>query len=119
MIRRPPRSTRTATLFPYTTLFRSKEWRDRCNGIVRRSARRPCPLGPDAGDVAPWSWPDASCGLDRADRWRDRGNSGRERRHHRRPLPGYGFHFGEDRLMATAAELTTLDRKSTRLNYSH
>src|SRR3546814_13920053 len=23
MIRRPPRSTRTATLFPYTTLFRS------------------------------------------------------------------------------------------------
>src|SRR3546814_8308865 len=26
MIRRPPRSTRTDTLFPYTTLFRS--WRD-------------------------------------------------------------------------------------------
>src|SRR3546814_11682017 len=25
MIRRPPRSTRTATLFPYTTLFRSGE----------------------------------------------------------------------------------------------
>src|SRR3546814_2578712 len=25
MIRRPPRSTRTATLFPYTTLFRSKD----------------------------------------------------------------------------------------------
>src|SRR3546814_6577318 len=25
MLRRPPRSTRTATLFPYTTLFRSKE----------------------------------------------------------------------------------------------
>src|SRR3546814_9096068 len=24
MIRRPPRSTRTATLFPYTTLFRSQ-----------------------------------------------------------------------------------------------
>src|SRR3546814_7872938 len=31
MIRRPPRSTRTDTLFPYTTLFRSKvlvDWRD-------------------------------------------------------------------------------------------
>src|SRR3546814_7815186 len=27
MIRRPPRSTRTDTLFPYTTLFRSIEWR--------------------------------------------------------------------------------------------
>src|SRR3546814_16658614 len=31
MIRRPPRSTRTDTLFPYTTLFRSKRisWEDR------------------------------------------------------------------------------------------
>src|SRR3546814_8168600 len=29
MIRRPPRSTRTDTLFPYTTLFRSHA---RCNG---------------------------------------------------------------------------------------
>src|SRR3546814_20525307 len=28
MIRRPPRSTRTDTLFPYTTLFRSSTWRD-------------------------------------------------------------------------------------------
>src|SRR3546814_4197274 len=27
MIRRPPRSTRTDTLFPYTTLFRSKSHR--------------------------------------------------------------------------------------------
>src|SRR3546814_7830666 len=26
MIRRPPRSTRTDTLFPYTTLFRSQHW---------------------------------------------------------------------------------------------
>src|SRR3546814_3090192 len=26
MIRRPPRSTRTDTLFPYTTLFRSRHW---------------------------------------------------------------------------------------------
>src|SRR3546814_1792671 len=26
MIRRPPRSTRTDTLFPYTTLFRSQSW---------------------------------------------------------------------------------------------
>src|SRR3546814_6252619 len=28
MIRRPPRSTRTDTLFPYTTLFRSERIRD-------------------------------------------------------------------------------------------
>src|SRR3546814_15666384 len=29
MIRRPPRSTRTDTLFPYTTLFRSPPWNHR------------------------------------------------------------------------------------------
>src|SRR3546814_14964772 len=32
MIRRPPRSTRTDTLFPYTTLFRSREAADRPQG---------------------------------------------------------------------------------------
>src|SRR3546814_1082069 len=34
MIRRPPRSTRTDTLFPYTTLFRSQR-RARGNGQYR------------------------------------------------------------------------------------
>src|SRR3546814_10798217 len=34
MIRRPPRSTRTDTLFPYTTLFRSPEPRMRQEGVV-------------------------------------------------------------------------------------
>src|SRR3546814_4517479 len=32
MIRRPPRSTRTDTLFPYTTLFRSRY--HRCFGLI-------------------------------------------------------------------------------------
>src|SRR3546814_15637739 len=35
MIRRPPRSTRTDTLFPYTTLFRSAEGLENyCNHMV-------------------------------------------------------------------------------------
>src|SRR3546814_2933132 len=34
MIRRPPRSTRTDTLFPYTTLFRSHPGKDRVLGYV-------------------------------------------------------------------------------------
>src|SRR3546814_2544967 len=34
MIRRPPRSTRTDTLFPYTTLFRSGPLVDQCGRIV-------------------------------------------------------------------------------------
>src|SRR3546814_19821591 len=33
MIRRPPRSTRTDTLFPYTTLFRSPSMRDVNNWV--------------------------------------------------------------------------------------
>src|SRR3546814_3879470 len=42
MIRRPPRSTRTDTLFPYTTLFRSHRHVDRAHGedLLRGRARR-------------------------------------------------------------------------------
>src|SRR3546814_13169824 len=39
MIRLPPRSTRTATLFPYTTLFRSAP-RYRLDGNTRLDARK-------------------------------------------------------------------------------
>src|SRR3546814_5771640 len=39
MIRRPPRSTRTDTLFPYTTLFRSQD----------RAAEAQCRCGGGAG----------------------------------------------------------------------
>src|SRR3546814_11554864 len=39
MIRRQPRATRTDTLFPYTTLFRSYE----PSGVV--------------GMITPWNWP--------------------------------------------------------------
>src|SRR3546814_20496704 len=37
MIRRPPRSTRTDTLFPYTTLFRSVERQPRHDDLVART----------------------------------------------------------------------------------
>src|SRR5881296_1733426 len=40
MIRRPPRSTRCCTLFPYTTLFRS----------IRLRPAGPWRIGPDSGD---------------------------------------------------------------------
>src|SRR3546814_4297217 len=54
MIRRPPRSTRTDTLFPYTTLFRS----DRAAGLradderAEASGGRDQPTQPVAGDLA-------------------------------------------------------------------
>src|SRR3546814_1856502 len=37
MVRRPPRSTRTDTLFPYPTLFRSASWW--CASVGRREGR--------------------------------------------------------------------------------
>src|SRR3546814_6841585 len=40
MIRRPPRSTRTDTLFPYTTLFRSGVRRRRAGTAARLCGRR-------------------------------------------------------------------------------
>src|SRR5881394_4633402 len=49
MIRRPPRSTLDGTLFPYTTLFRSRARRRRSPGCPPRAAAR-APTGvPRAG----------------------------------------------------------------------
>src|SRR3546814_9288796 len=76
MIRRPPGATRTDTLFPNTTLFRSSGNRARCTHW--RRARR------GAGDTtgpAGWRLRPASSGR----RWCPRSRSGRRPR--RRPAP--------------------------------
>src|SRR3546814_14476216 len=57
MIRRPPRSTRTDTLFPYTTLFRSVEearnaFVDRRPGIESEVALTGADIGIGGLDVA-------------------------------------------------------------------
>src|SRR3546814_20388075 len=55
MIRRPPRSTRTDTLFPYTTLFRASAtpWR----GSIMPDRPRPVP-GPESRQyAAQQDWP--------------------------------------------------------------
>src|SRR3546814_6307710 len=55
MIRRPPRSTRTDTLFPYTTLFRSPPSRSACASATSirtsASARRGRRTRPDRADT--------------------------------------------------------------------
>src|SRR3546814_12234193 len=87
MIRRPPRSIRTDTLFPYTTLFRSERcaaaWlslRQTALAVRAQARRRGLRLyraaALRAGDVA-FAAPGR---VDRADR----------RRHHVRPHPGRG-----------------------------
>src|SRR3546814_1426926 len=104
MIRRPPRSTRTDTLFPYTTLFRSIASRTgRCAAVVGfvdadrdlRNAAAMCANGEVVG-----------C-------------------YHKRLLPNYAV-FDEERYFAPGVLPYTLfdvagvkDRKSTRLNSSH
>src|SRR3546814_13484517 len=51
MIRRPPRSTRTDTLFPYTTLFRSVQVTD-ADGNVLRTLN----LGTPASGLVAFHW---------------------------------------------------------------
>src|SRR3546814_17180557 len=91
MIRRPPRSTRTDTLFPYTTLFRS---------LRRASGHRADGdlLGGPAGTERPGGVPD-----------RPRFDGG-PRRLSRRARPS---------LSIAMMRQTLEDRKSTRLNSSH
>src|SRR3546814_17807290 len=111
MIRRPPRSTRTDTLFPYTTLFRSHGW----PGSVIEFHKV----------IAPLTNPAAY------------GGNPRDAFHVIAPsIPGYGFSdaptgtgWGVERIAQTWIALIRRlgydrfvaqgDRKSTRLNSSH
>src|SRR3546814_7259725 len=57
MIRRPPRSTRTDTLFPYTTLFRSRRFAPPSPAAQERGfgSRGPRTLSCEAGEgLSPW-----------------------------------------------------------------
>src|SRR3546814_12473919 len=89
IIRRPPRSTRTDTLFPYTTLFRSRR-------RAVRGQRRPQPCRDPAA---------AEC---------RRRAAGETRR-----LPAEPRVFSGGRGGARAKARNGEDRKSTRLNSSH
>src|SRR3546814_3392210 len=108
MIRLPPRSTRTDTLFPYTTLFRS---RPRFDGDLRR-ARQPMRLlliGAEADERFAYH-----ADVDR----HDRAIGGR----------GVGQFADEADILADVHARAAIflghrhpeqDRKSTRLNSSH
>src|SRR3546814_12328456 len=99
MIRRPPRSTRTDTLFPYTTLFRSNRRR---SGVAKAQETLRT-----AGDGRRFSFPT------------------RRVRHLRRHRFTIGFSAFEkfekpSRLDGgEGRESVGKDRKSTRLNSSH
>src|SRR3546814_16619913 len=102
MIRRPPRSTRTDTLFPYTTLFRSPL-------AVKESAS--APRGRSSANSM---------------RWRTGGLHGETPRQPVNPDCWHGADVISDtchelgsNLHRCQSEMRTQDRKSTRLNSSH
>src|SRR3546814_9513176 len=97
MIRPPPRSTRTDTLFPYTTLFRSLTETKRLLGDV----------GTYAGDATPSGLADAIATLLRDDALR------LEKGRRSRSLADSDFSWDKEKNSLLA------DRKSTRLNSSH
>src|SRR3546814_15528235 len=65
MIRRPPRSTRTDTRFPYTTLFRSVGFMLVAAGVARRPQQRALIGGHGIGPVAAPGARDAALGAGR------------------------------------------------------
>src|SRR3546814_5997384 len=120
MIRRPPRSTRTDTLFPYTTLFRSKT--PRCT--PRDPALAVCTVqlahdrSPFISASAPFLAP--RCWIETIDRCVIR--SAASRRSQAAPLHlavQYGCGRGVDHNLKGASLAVKADRKSTRLNSSH
>src|SRR3546814_2395680 len=117
MLPRPPRSTRTDTLFPYTTLFRSTP----STGLRERSDRPSALVG-----AVPLSDVETRHRLHRDVAF------GRLRPQLRQPAPAARLehvrhdlgqrsqHEGVAQLAARYAQVArALDRKSTRLNSSH
>src|SRR3546814_15157327 len=100
MIRRPPRSTRTDTLFPYTTLFRSRLFARLFAGAVQELAAQEPAAGrtPGRGQQRRGGAPGEEVRRCRSDRRRERRarlwneshrrpDRGPQRQHH--ALPGY------------------------------
>src|SRR3546814_20417237 len=115
MIRRPPRSTRTDTLFPYTTLFRSLLLMDKDPEAIAVAEHE---FGADPRvlihrgsftDLAHWEA--AANGLDGV--LFDLGVSSPQI-----DVAGRGFSFGKDGPLDMRMD-PDRDRKSTRLNSSH
>src|SRR3546814_7477412 len=119
MIRRPPRSTRTDTLFPYTTLFRSEGGRledpaEGFDGAVARdlAAGLAADVVVEAQQVAPRLEAHQVVGAERLDHVPVHGQS----QQHLQRWPG---NVKEEADLLAAAGVAQVDRKSTRLNSSN
>src|SRR3546814_7302135 len=115
MIRRPPRSTRTDTLFPYTTLFRSgggdDEQRFQEFGRLKQKTAEPDPAMRAIGRLTD----------ERDQREHESERRRPAKRKTKRPFPRQHRHAEHDRKPKHHPQQLPLeiDRKSTRLNSSH
>src|SRR3546814_9999535 len=114
MIRRPPRSTRTDTLFPYTTLFRSLD-RDLV-GADQKAKARPGQPGKDQRDEQEKA--ERRHDIDPLARNADRGERGQEI-DRARPEPDDREQQCRRMQSLPAGPAERADRKRTRLNSSH
>src|SRR3546814_19422141 len=108
MIRRPPRSTRTATLFPFSTLFRSplgSDFTEVEQRLLKALGWLKARTGSTGGKVRTVASALLSSGT--------RDDEALQRMELSTPK-GFG-----DRLQARLLRHALLDRKSTRLNSSH
>src|SRR3546814_10410895 len=113
MIRRPPRSTRTDTLFPYTTLFRSFTGRAIGKGDADHLGHRK--IGLSGGGVGARKRHQNCAPLPVCDR------SGKGRIHNR-GCNDTSYHYLTERAPSVKDKPCASpphDRKSTRLNSSH
>src|SRR3546814_2061773 len=83
MIRRPPRSTRTDTLFPYTTLFRSVAGNraGEVGEVIGADAddhREDHDLDPRTDDVAQHPFGEERCAVPQCERHKDEAGEARE-----------------------------------------
>src|SRR3546814_5737991 len=119
MLRRPPRSTRTDTLFPYTTLFRSDYLRPREEREparpVAKGATYTCPMHPEVEQEGPGDCPKCGMALEPAGV-----PASRTRTQYTCPMHPEIVRDepGNCPICGMALEPMT-DRKSTRLNSSH
>src|SRR3546814_2058738 len=114
MIRRPPRSTRIDTLFPYTTLFRSSDF-VMAEDLVRKQEAARFGIHPNEGGLIGREIEGIADRLSvarHADLHRDHSVSLYDARPGRNP-----FAITQD--IAERGKNAVRDRKSTRLNSSH
>src|SRR3546814_16132172 len=109
MIRRPPRSTRTDTLFPYTTLFRSGLWR--ALAVAALAGGKDVALTVDHDQAAHL--------LARLQPHATHAGRGATHRAHGAAGEPYGLAVAGEQHDVAIAVGQLRDRKSTRLNSSH